>query len=68
MMAFEFAARGVTTVAVSPGWVRTDMGGQEAPLSPEESAKSLAESIKIMGPVLNGQFLDRNGRMGEYPW
>ncbi len=68
MMAFEFAARGVTTVAVSPGWVRTDMGGQEAPLSPEESAKSLAESIKIMGPVLNGQFLDRHGRVGQYPW
>ncbi len=68
MMAYEFAPSGVTTVAVSPGWVRTDMGGDEARLSPEESAKSLAEAIKSIGPELNGHFLDRNGRMGVYPW
>jgi len=68
MMAHEFAASGVTTVAVSPGWVRTDMGGEEAHLSPEESAQSLAEAIKRIGPELNGHFLDCNGRMGGYPW
>jgi NAD(P)-dependent dehydrogenase (short-subunit alcohol dehydrogenase family) len=68
MIAHEFAPSGVTTVAISPGWVRTDMGGEEARLSPEESAQSLAEAIKRIGPELNGQFLDRNGRMGEYPW
>jgi NAD(P)-dependent dehydrogenase (short-subunit alcohol dehydrogenase family) len=68
MMAHEFAPSGVTTVAVSPGWVKTDMGGKEAHLSPEESAQSLAEAIKTIGPELNGQFLDRDGRMGRYPW
>jgi NAD(P)-dependent dehydrogenase (short-subunit alcohol dehydrogenase family) len=68
LMSHEFASAGVTTVAISPGWVRTEMGGEEAQLSPEESAKSLAEAIKRIGPDLNGHFLDRNGRMGEYPW
>jgi NAD(P)-dependent dehydrogenase (short-subunit alcohol dehydrogenase family) len=68
MVAHELAPSGVTTVAISPGWVRTDMGGEEAQLSPEESAQSLAEAIKRIGPELNGHFLDRNGRMGEYPW
>jgi NAD(P)-dependent dehydrogenase (short-subunit alcohol dehydrogenase family) len=68
MMAHEFAPSGVTTVAVSPGWVKTDMGGKEAHLSPEESAQSLAEAIKRIGPELNGQFLDRDGRIGRYPW
>jgi NAD(P)-dependent dehydrogenase (short-subunit alcohol dehydrogenase family) len=68
LMSHEFAPEGVTTVAISPGWVRTEMGGEEARLSPEESAKSLAEAIKRIGPDLNGHFLDRDGRMGEYPW
>jgi NAD(P)-dependent dehydrogenase (short-subunit alcohol dehydrogenase family) len=67
-IAHEFAPRGVTTVVISPGWVRTDMGGEDARLSPEESAQSLAEAIDRIGPELNGQFLDRHGRMGEYPW
>jgi NAD(P)-dependent dehydrogenase (short-subunit alcohol dehydrogenase family) len=68
MIAHEFGPTGMTAVAISPGWVRTEMGGEEAKLSPEESAQSLAEAIKRIGPELNGQFLDRNGRMGEYPW
>jgi NAD(P)-dependent dehydrogenase (short-subunit alcohol dehydrogenase family) len=68
MIAHEFGPSGMTAVAISPGWVRTEMGGEEAKLSPEESAKSLAETIKRIGPELNGHFLDRNGQMGEYPW
>jgi NAD(P)-dependent dehydrogenase (short-subunit alcohol dehydrogenase family) len=67
-IAFELAPRGVTTVAISPGWVRTGMGGEDATLSPEESARALAETIKEIGPELNGQFLNREGRRGEYMW
>jgi NAD(P)-dependent dehydrogenase (short-subunit alcohol dehydrogenase family) len=67
-IAYELAAKGVTTVAISAGWVRTDMGGEEATLSPEESARFLAETIKKIGPEFNGQFLDRDGRVGRYPW
>jgi NAD(P)-dependent dehydrogenase (short-subunit alcohol dehydrogenase family) len=67
-IAHELAPRGVTTVAISPGWVRTDMGGENASLSPEESARSLAEAIEKIGPEVNGQFLDRHGRIGEYRW
>jgi NAD(P)-dependent dehydrogenase (short-subunit alcohol dehydrogenase family) len=67
-IANELAPGGVTTVAISPGWVRTDMGGEDATLSPEESARALAETIKEIGPELNGQFLNREGRTGEYVW
>jgi NAD(P)-dependent dehydrogenase (short-subunit alcohol dehydrogenase family) len=68
MIANEFAPKGVTTVAISPGWVRTEMGGEQATLSPEESAQSLVKAIQEIGPELNGEFLDRNGRTGQYFW
>ncbi len=67
-IANELAPRGITTVAISPGWVRTDMGGEEATLSAEESARSLAETIQKIAPEFNGEFLDRNGKRGAYFW
>jgi NAD(P)-dependent dehydrogenase (short-subunit alcohol dehydrogenase family) len=67
-IANELAPRGVTTVAISPGWVRTEMGGEKGTFSAEESAETLAEAIQKIGPELNGEFLDRNGRTGRYFW
>jgi len=31
-------------------------------------SSGLDEAIKRIRPELNGHFLDRNGRIGEYPW
>jgi hypothetical protein len=44
------------------------MGGDDADISPEESAEALVEAIQQVGPNLNGQFLDRYGHAGKYIW
>jgi NAD(P)-dependent dehydrogenase (short-subunit alcohol dehydrogenase family) len=66
--AAEFRSKNAVVVAISPGWVRTDMGGQNADISAEESAQSLAHAIAIIGPDENGKFLDRHGKSGKYKW
>ena len=67
-LAHELRSHKAIVTAVSPGWVRTDMGGAEADLSPEESAVAMAGMILKLKPAHNGCFLDRHGRKGEYSW
>jgi len=44
-LAWNYKDEGFTCVVVSPGWVRTDMGGPEANLSPEESITGMRKVI-----------------------
>lgn len=65
-LSVTLAARGIIVVALSPGWVRTDMGGKGAPLSPEESVRGLREVIGGLKPSASGRFLNYDG--SEIPW
>ena len=60
----EHAKIGV--IAVHPGWVKTDMGGKYAPLTPEESVNAVLNVIREYSDNNNGQFLDYKGDL--VPW
>jgi len=64
--AIDLAPRGITCVVIHPGWVRTEMGGPKAPLSPQESVEAMRRLIENFGPKDSGKFYSYKGH--EYPW
>lgn len=62
----DLAARGIITVALSPGWVQTDMGGSSAELTPEESVAGMRAVIDGLTPADSGRFLNYQGE--DRPW
>lgn len=48
-------------VSFHPGWVRTEMGGQEADLSVEESVASLRRTLHSLSAADNGRYLNHDG-------
>jgi NAD(P)-dependent dehydrogenase (short-subunit alcohol dehydrogenase family) len=64
--AVTFGPKGVTCITVHPGWVRTDMGGAGADLSPEESVRGLRRVIAEIDPSDNGTFRNYDG--GKIAW
>ncbi len=62
----ELREEGVICTLLHPGWVRTAMGGEGAPLEPRMAAESLVGVIDGLGPEHSGRFFDHRGR--EIPW
>lgn len=65
-LATDLEAEGILCVALHPGWVRTDMGGPMAPLSPEESISSVLSVISGLMEEHHGGYVDYNGK--SLPW
>jgi NAD(P)-dependent dehydrogenase (short-subunit alcohol dehydrogenase family) len=65
-LAWDPDTKGITVIAIHPGWVRTDMGGPDAHLSPEESATGILKVADGLNAEDNGKFFTWEGN--EYPW
>jgi NAD(P)-dependent dehydrogenase (short-subunit alcohol dehydrogenase family) len=59
---------GFTVVSISPGWIKTDMGGPGAELELDAAVAALASTIQNLQPRHNGQWLDRFGESSAYAW
>lgn len=65
-LSIDMKPYGITVLILHPGWVRTDMGGEEAPLSPSESASGLYEVISNASIRDTGKFYTYDGK--TIPW
>jgi NAD(P)-dependent dehydrogenase (short-subunit alcohol dehydrogenase family) len=59
LFASELKPHGILVNAISPGWVRTDMGGRHAPRSVEQGAASILWGVRLPpGAPTGGVFED----------
>jgi len=62
----DLKEKGITTLSIHPGWLKTDMGGEEAPLEVEKPISQIIELIENTELAESGNFLDRKGN--QMPW
>lgn len=65
-LAIETRSKGVIATMLHPGWVRTRMGGQSAPLEPEESIRGMRRVIAGLTAADSGEFFQWDGQL--VPW
>jgi len=65
-LAVDLADRRITSVALHPGWVKTNIGGPQAPVSPAESAAGLYRVLATLTPEDSGKLWSWDG--SQLPW
>lgn len=64
--AVDLRPRGITVIAMHPGWVRTDMGGPSALIDVGECATGMRRVLEALQHADSGKFLSYKGE--EIPW
>ena len=62
-LAIDLADRGLTVVSLHPGWVKTDMGGEGATITPAESVSGMRQVIDGLSPAESGKFFRYDGSL-----
>ena len=65
-MSVDLNHNGILVVSLHPGWVQTDMGGKNAPLSPEQSISSIINTLENLNESNQGHFYQYDGE--TLPW
>lgn len=65
-LAFDVIKWGIITVAIDPGWVQTEMGGDYAKISPAESVNGILQVIEELRVIDAGKFLNWNGQICQW--
>lgn len=65
-LAMNWSDRGVCVLMVHPGWMRTTMGGSDAPMLASEAATKVKSLIDRATPADNGRYLNTIGQ--DMPW
>ncbi|MEJ2385083.1 MAG: SDR family oxidoreductase [Xanthomonadales bacterium] len=66
ILANELKPEGFTCLTIHPGWVQTDMGGENANLTPAESISGMRAVIAARGPADTGTYWSYSGE--KVPW
>ena len=65
-LAKDLKAQNITVAMIHPGWVKTDMGGAGADITPQDSATGIRAVIAGLTPETSGKFYKWNGEI--HPW
>ncbi|XP_029434275.1 uncharacterized protein LOC115076690 [Rhinatrema bivittatum] len=65
-LAADLKVDGILCIALHPGWLKTDMGGDQAPMQIEESVPSILSVLAHLREEDSGCFLDWKGEI--VPW
>ena len=65
-LAQAVAARDIVVLALHPGWVQTEMGGEHATVPTADAVRGLLQVVDGATPAQSGSFLDWRG--GALPW
>jgi len=64
--AIDLAGSGIKVVSLSPGWVKTQMGGEDAKYEVQDSVSKMLGVTDQLTPTQNGGFWGEDGK--EIPW
>ena len=66
VLAKELEPQGISVVLLDPGWVKTDMGGPHAQLTPEESITGMRKVLARPPQEISGKFLGYDGAVRSW--